>query len=265
MTGAPRVGVTRGSGHAPPALIRLLERSESLAVVPLVDPALPPAGLALVVEAGGEGPPDADAATQRIGILLRSLPAGVPVVALVEERLVAELAPPARTGGRLLGLHLVHAGDEAGRPPLAELVVPAGADPVIADGILDLLAGAGVEAVPCGDQPGRVVRRLEQHLAEVRRVVHAAGRVDAETIDLLLVNEAYRAADDGAAGADDLDRLVVGAGIRAEGPFAFAGRLGLRRVVTELHALARAAEERGDRELGALAAPAPLLWRIATV
>lgn len=265
MTGAPRVGVTRGSGHAPPALIRLLERSDALAVVPIPDPALPPAGLSLVLEAGAEAETEPGIAGERIGTLLRSLPGGVPVVVLVEERLVAELAPPARAGGRLLGIHLVHAGDEAGRPPLAELVVPAGSDPLLADGVLDLLAGAGVEAVPCGDQPGRVVRRLEQHLAEVRRVVHAAGREDAETIDLLLVNEAYRAADDGAAGADDLDRLVVGAGIRAEGPFAFAGRLGLRRVVTELHALARLGGERGDRDLAALAAPAPLLWRIATV
>lgn len=82
-----------------------------------------------------------------------------------------------------------------------------------------------------------------------------------ERIELALINEAYRAVEEGVAGPDDVDLAMrLGAGHPA-GPFERAGQLGLRRVVTRLHDLHL--EQRAIS--GEQYEVAPLLWTVATV
>jgi 3-hydroxybutyryl-CoA dehydrogenase len=78
-----------------------------------------------------------------------------------------------------------------------------------------------------------------------------------ERIELAIINEAYHAAGDEVAAADDIDRALKLGANHPHGPFERAGQLGLRHVVEGLQALT---ERYGPRFK-----VAPALWRIANV
>jgi 3-hydroxybutyryl-CoA dehydrogenase len=76
-----------------------------------------------------------------------------------------------------------------------------------------------------------------------------------ERIELAIINEAYHAAGEEVAAADDIDRALRLGANHPRGPFERAGELGLRRVVEGLQQLS---ERYGPRFR-----VAPALWRIA--
>lgn len=101
--------------------------------------------------------------------------------------------------------------------------------------------------------------------APTRRPASAPGALTPEAIveriELAVINEAYRAVEEGVAGPDDVDLAMrLGAGHPA-GPFERAGRLGLRRVVTRLHDLHLEQRDISGEQYEV----APLLWTVATV
>lgn len=230
--------------------------------MPLVDPADPPAGLALAIAGAASADAAVDADPALLAALLAALPAAVPVAACLRACTLDDLVSAARRGGRLVGLDVHAAADGAPTAP-AEIAIPMDVDPERADRALAALAAAGCDPVPVGDTPGRVVRHLAAYLAAAADPVRDAA--DPERRALLAVNAAYALADAGAGGTAEIDRLALRTGLVAEGPFAAAGRMGLRAVVAGLDVRARAAQAAGDAAELARCRPAALLWRIATV
>ncbi len=117
----------------------------------------------LVVEAT----PDDGEAAKRIAVqtVLGTVPRGVPVAIATRRHVLAALLPTMSDGSRVVGLNLVAAGgvvrgEPGGRPALVEVALPAAFDDTLADGVLTLLQGRGVVALPTGDTPGRIVDRL---------------------------------------------------------------------------------------------------------
>lgn len=263
----------------------------------------------LVIEASPDAPVERKAAA--VAALLDALPGRVPIAVVARLPMIADLLPGARDGARVVGLHPV-----AGR--LVEVAMPAWFDDVVVDGVLDLLDGAGLVALPCTDAPGRIVDRLVA-AARLEAVAHA-GRDDPGHLEVALgteglplhvlasadlpavaaalheglgdahrflpptpptlaaglptsaimarvclavIAEAYRLVGEAVAGAEDIERaMTLGAGW-ATGPFALAGRAGLRTLVTELTAAARAPD--ADLATADRFRVPPVLWQIATV
>jgi 3-hydroxybutyryl-CoA dehydrogenase len=78
-----------------------------------------------------------------------------------------------------------------------------------------------------------------------------------ERIELAIINEAYRAAEDGVAQPPDIDRAMKLGANHPHGPFERAGELGLRRVVENLLAL--------EKEYGERYQICRALWQVASI
>ena len=82
-----------------------------------------------------------------------------------------------------------------------------------------------------------------------------------ERLELAIINEAYRAVEEGVAAPPDVDiALRLGAG-HPRGPFERVDELGLRHVVTRLHELHQGGSETAADQYAVTAS----LWQIATV
>ncbi len=78
-----------------------------------------------------------------------------------------------------------------------------------------------------------------------------------ERIELAIINEAYRAAEEGVAQPPDIDRAMKLGANHPYGPFERAGELGLRRVVEGLVAL--------EKQYGERFRVARALWQVASI
>jgi 3-hydroxybutyryl-CoA dehydrogenase len=128
--------------------------------------------------------------------------------------------------------------------------------------------------------------RLQRELVAAGRLGRASGRgfyrylpdvstvdVDVEVVDpydpgriverleLAIVNEAYRVAEEGIATAPDIDRVMRLEAGHPQGPFEIVDRLGLRHIVARLRVL----HEETRVISGDQYAVAMLLWQVATV
>jgi len=143
-----------GAGPRAEAIAAAVRASGAIDVVLAADPAAavfatPPA---LVVEAAADLPLPTKAAA--LAALLAGLPGGVPIAVATRVHTVEALLPAFRHGSRVVGLHLLPG------TRIAEIAMPGAFDDAVVDGVLDLLASAGISALPCADAPGRIVDRL---------------------------------------------------------------------------------------------------------
>lgn len=310
-----------GAGPQAEAIAAAVRASGAIDVVLAAEPAAavfatPPA---LVVEAAADLPLPAKAAA--LAALLGGLPGGVPIAVATRAHTVEALLPAFRHGGRVVGLHLLPG------TTIAEIAMPGAFDDAVVDGVLDLLASAGISALPCADAPGRIVDRLitvvaleaatlrggglasasivaaaaaaaglslaaipAEDLDVIASAIHdglgeparfrgpgptptaavpPGGRapLDAaavgERLELAAIAEAYRLVGDAVAGAEEIERAMTQGAGWAAGPFALAGRRGLRAVVTGLAALSGASGV--DPVTADRFAIPQLLWTMATV
>lgn len=129
-------------------------------------------GLDLVIDAGPDGDPDARSAA--LGALLAALPGRAPVAVATRLHTLEALLPGTRHASRVLGIHRV--ARAAGSTKVVEVALPAAFDDAVVDTVLDLLGEHGLDALPVGDGPGRIVDRL------LASAWCAAGSADAAAI-----------------------------------------------------------------------------------
>jgi 3-hydroxyacyl-CoA dehydrogenase len=114
------------------------------------------ARLDLVVDASPDGDPAVRSAA--LATLLAALPGRVPLAVATRRHTLGALLPGARHGPRVVGLHrIVRAG---GPTPVVEVALHEAFDDGVVDAALDLLGEHGLEPLPTGDGPGRIVDRL---------------------------------------------------------------------------------------------------------
>jgi 3-hydroxybutyryl-CoA dehydrogenase len=125
----------------------------------------------------------------------------------------------------------------------------------VGEGRLGRKRGIGFYEYPAGGPP-RVARL--PGWSGVRLELESPAIV--ERLELAVINEAYRAVEDGVALPPVIDEAMrLGAGYPA-GPFERLDAIGLRMVVERLRHLATTVEGSGDQYR-----VAPLLWHMATV
>lgn len=146
---ADGVAAALGRGSHPLEVVRVVVPGEGAGEGHL--PALARAS-DLVVEAAPDEPLSGKAAA--LAMVLGCLPASVPIAVVTRRHTLADLLPAPRHGSRVVGLRLLPGTH------VAEVAMAAAFDDAIVDAVLDLLEGAGLVSLPCGDGPGRIVDRL---------------------------------------------------------------------------------------------------------
>ncbi|MFN8619916.1 MAG: 3-hydroxyacyl-CoA dehydrogenase family protein [Chloroflexota bacterium] len=174
-------------------------------------------GLDLVIDAGADG--DAEARSASLGALLAVLPGRVPVAVATRLHTLEALLPGARYATRIVGLHRVSRA--AGPTPVVEVALPAAFDDAVVDAVLDLLGAHGLEALPVGDGPGRIVDRLlaSWWCAAGGVAIAVGGR----PLDALRAGEAAAVIAAIARDLGDAERFVVQAGAGSGGSAVRAG------------------------------------------
>ena len=156
----------------------------------------------LVIEAALDLP--LPAKVDALAALLASLPGSVPIAVATRRHELHALLPATRHGSRVVGFNLLPGS------AVAELAMPVAFDDTVVDAVLDLLAEAGIIALPCMDAPGRIVDRLVVAVALEARALVQGGAATQVTADAAL-----RAAGLSLAAFADTDLDAIAAVIHA--------------------------------------------------
>lgn len=151
-------------------------------------------GAAAAIAAGElifEAVPETMAAkTEALAAISRLAPPAAIVASTTSSLLVTDLAPKVAAAGRFLNMHWLN---PAYLIPVVELSVHPGTDPAVLARCKSLLESIGKLPVVCGPTPGYIVPRLQA----------------------LVMNEAARMVEEGAATAEEIDRATrFGLGLR---------------------------------------------------